>query len=54
MGPKINSSTNDWIPYVTADGKCFFVVSNRSGNHDGYWDSEKIIEELRPNDFKQN
>lgn len=52
MGPEINSSAYDWIPYVTSDGKYFFFTSDRSGDFDIYWVDAKIIEKLRPKELK--
>jgi len=52
MGPEINSSAYDWIPYVTSDGKYFFFTSNRSGDYDIFWIDARIIENLRPKHLK--
>ena len=52
MGQGINSPGNDWIPYVTSDGKYFFFVSNRTGDDDIYWVDAKIIEEMMPKELK--
>jgi len=52
MGDKVNSPHQEYIPYVTLDGKHFFFTSNISGNRDIYWMEAKIIEELRPNELK--
>lgn len=52
MGKGINSSSYDWIPYVTSDGKYFFFTSNRKGNYDIYWVDAKIIENLKPENLK--
>lgn len=52
MGEHINSSSYDWIPFVTSDGKYFFFVSNRTGDYDIYWVDAKIIENLKPKELK--
>ncbi len=52
MGPEINSSSYDWIPYVTSDGKYFFFTSNRAGDYDIYWMSAKIIEKLKQKELR--
>lgn len=52
LGKEINSSSNDWIPFVTSDGKYFFFTSNRAGNEDIYWVDATIIENLRSKEMK--
>ena len=52
MGEGINTSSYDWVPYVTQDGKYFFFNSTRSGNWDIYWVDAKIIEDLKPEELK--
>ncbi len=52
MGNKINTSSHELWPSVSADGKYIFFVSFKNGNADVYWISAKIIEELRPDKFK--
>jgi hypothetical protein len=52
LGKEINSSSNDWIPFVTSDGKYFFFTSNRAGNEDIYWVDATIIENLRSQEMK--
>jgi len=52
MGDKINSPHDEYIPYVTPDGKYFFFTTNKSGNRDIYWVDARIIEELKPNELK--
>lgn len=47
MGSKVNSPHQEYIPYVTPDGKYFFFTSNKSGNRDIYWMDANIIEELK-------
>ena len=53
MGPEINSSAFDWVPYVTTDGKYFFFTSDRSGDYDIYWVDSGIIEELKTKELKE-
>ncbi|MFC1564742.1 TolB family protein [candidate division KSB1 bacterium] len=52
MGDNINTHGNDWIPYVTTDGKYFFFTSNRSGDDDIYWVDARIIETYKPDIIK--
>ncbi|UCC39504.1 MAG: PD40 domain-containing protein [Candidatus Aminicenantes bacterium] len=52
MGDKVNSPHQEYIPYVTPDGKYFFFTSDKSGNRDIYWMDAKIIEELKPGELK--
>jgi len=52
MGGKVNSPHQEYIPYVTPDGKYFFFTSDKSGNRDIYWMDAKIIEELKPKELK--
>jgi len=52
MGDKVNSPYQEYIPYVTPDGKYFFFTSNKSGNRDIYWIDATIIEELKPKELK--
>jgi hypothetical protein len=52
LGEGINTSAYDWVPHVTSDGKYFFFNSTRRGNWDIYWVDARIIEELKPEDFK--
>ena len=55
MGEGVNSSSYEFRPYVTPDGKYLFFTSNRPqegqrGNI--YWVDAKIIEELKPEEIK--
>ena len=62
MGRKINSEAKEGYPYVTVDGKYFFFYSTRisvlnknripDGPGNVYWIDAKIIEELKPSEFK--
>ena len=52
LGNKINSKSNELLPYVTPDGKYLFFVSSSSGEYDVYWVDAKIIEELQPEELK--
>ncbi len=47
MGEIINSSSMEYCPKVSPDGKYLFFTSGRSGNGDIYWVDAKIIEEFR-------
>jgi WD40 repeat protein len=49
MGAKINSTSQDWCPIVSNDGKYLFFTSFRNGNCNAYWVDSDIIEELRDN-----
>ena len=43
MGEQINSSSADFTPILSPDGKYFFFTSWRNGSGDIYWvDSEAI------------
>jgi len=46
MGSKVNTTYQEYIPYVTPDGKYFFFTTNKSGNRDIYWVDAKIIRRL--------
>lgn len=48
MGDKVNSPFQEYIPYVTPDGKYFFFTSDKSGSRDIYWMDSEIIKELKP------
>lgn len=48
MGSKVNTSYQEYIPYVTPDGKYFFFTTNKSGNRDIYWVDVKIIDQFKP------
>jgi hypothetical protein len=57
MGPTINSASKDEYPYVTPDGRYFFLNSNRpsqinaapipDGPGNIYWVSASVIEDIR-------
>jgi Tol biopolymer transport system component len=47
MGSLVNSPHEEYIPYVTPDGKYFFFTSNKSGDRDIYWMDARIIDRLR-------
>lgn len=54
MGESINSENAGW-PYVSPDGKYFFFVSSKDNDswfYKVYWVDAKIIEELKPKNFK--
>ena len=40
------------LPFVTHDGRFLFFTGGEQGKSDIYWVSSKIIEELRPKEFK--
>lgn len=46
MGEKINSSSSDYTPMLSPDGKYLFFTSGRSGVDDIYWIDAKIIEHV--------
>ena len=48
MGNKINTAYQEYIPYVTPDGKYFFFTTNKTGNWDIYWVNAKIIDQFKP------
>lgn len=47
MGEGINTSTTDYAPAVTRDGRFLFYTSNKAGGSDIYWVDAKVIEDLR-------
>jgi hypothetical protein len=47
MGEIINSTSMEYCPKVSPDGKYLFFTSGRSGNGDIYWVDAKIIEKFR-------
>ncbi|TFG99068.1 MAG: hypothetical protein E4H13_09230, partial [Calditrichales bacterium] len=49
MGTRINSTAQEHLPMVTADGKYLFLRTERNGVPGIYWASAEIIEELRKN-----
>ncbi len=52
MGDSINSPYDEYIPYITPDGKYFFFTTNISGNRDIYWVDARIIEGLKSEELK--
>ena len=52
MGKEVNSPYQEYIPYVTPDGKYFFFTTNKTGNRDIYWVDAKIIDTLTPSNIK--
>ena len=54
LGPTVNSNHYDWYPIATPDGK--YIIFSRtvpSIKIDLYWVDAKIIEELKPKEFKK-
>lgn len=49
MGDQINSSSPDYTPMLSPDGKYLFFTSARSGASDIYWIDAKIIEQSKSN-----
>jgi hypothetical protein len=47
MGDKINSTSDEYIPYVTPDNKYFFFTSAKTGNREIYWVDVKIMENYK-------
>jgi len=47
MGPEVNSTSRDYCPWVSWDGKAFFFTSSRYGNEDIFWMDAGLIERLR-------
>lgn len=47
IGDKINSSSDEYIPYVTPDSKYFFFTSNKSGSRDIYWVDSNVVFNLK-------
>lgn len=37
LGPTVNSSTYDWAPSISGDGRMLFFTSSRPGGYGGYW-----------------
>ena len=52
LGDKINTPYEEWMPYVTPDGKYFFFTTNIAGHRDIYWVDAKVIEELKPDELR--
>ena len=47
MGPRVNSSSIEYCPKCSPDGRYFFFTSGRSGNGDIYWMDAAVIDSLR-------
>jgi Tol biopolymer transport system component len=48
MGGEINTTSSEFCPMLSPDGKYFFFTSGRSGNDDTYWVDARIIDRYRP------
>lgn len=48
MGIDFNSSSSDFCPMLSPDGKYFFFTSGRGGSDDIYWVDASVIEEFIP------
>ena len=48
----INTPEADWCATVSPDGKYLFFTRNGTGNGDIYWVDAKIIEKLKPKEYK--
>jgi tetratricopeptide (TPR) repeat protein len=51
MGFGINTTTREYCPYVSPDGKYLFFSSRRDGSEDIYWVDAGIIQYLRTTDL---
>lgn len=47
MGDSINSSSHEYCPSISPNGKYFFFTSDKAGTEDIYWVDAKIIEQLK-------
>lgn len=47
MGESINSSSHEYCPSLSPDGKYFFFTSDKAGTEDIYWVDAKIIKQLK-------
>ena len=52
MGVTINTSSMEYCPKVSPNGKYLFFTSSRSGNGDIYWVDARIIDQLKQEGFK--
>ncbi len=52
MGEKFNTSSSEFCPMLSQDGKYFFFTSGRKGSDDIYWVDASVILEFRPNELK--
>ena len=48
MGERINTPYEEWMPYVTPDGKYFFFTTNIAGHRDIYWVDAEVLNSLKP------
>jgi Tol biopolymer transport system component len=48
LGKKINTAANETRPYVTADGKYLFFVSDTNSNLDIFWVDASVLDQLKP------
>jgi|GEM_PF-1872326 len=51
MGPGVNSSSIDYCPSLSPDGRYLFFASRRGGSEDIYWVDGRIIDVLRTTDL---
>ena len=49
LGDEINTSSSEFCPVLSPDGKYFFFTSGRRGNDDVYWVDASIIGRYQPN-----
>jgi hypothetical protein len=49
---EINLGMNAGLPFVTNDGKYLFFTSGERAKGDIYWVDAKIVEDLKPDEFK--
>jgi hypothetical protein len=47
MGPVINSSSIEYCPKISPDGRYLFFTSGRSGDGDVYWMESGVIDDIR-------
>lgn len=52
LGNQVNTEHGEMCPSVSPEGKYLFFESHQSGSMDIYWVDSKVIEELKPKDFK--
>ena len=52
MGPKVNSEYAEICPSVSLDGKYIFCTSRRRGKADIYWVDARVIDQLKPEQYK--
>ncbi len=52
MGEKFNTSSSEFCPMLSQDGKYFFFTSGRKGSDDIYWVDASVILEFKPNELK--